>query len=175
MAGIFILIQIILLIDFAYDWDNKWHTDNIDEGYRIWDYLLVICSGILILFSIAMIVIEIIIFGSGASCHLNRFFIISTLILGIISIIASLVARRGITPPSVVCAFCSFICWTALLSDPNKQCNLLQTVASDTVSQIFTIIFGIAIAAFSLLRSAISTGSSFKKLFKFLMKKKKQV
>lgn len=167
MSGIFIIIQIILLIDFGYSWQKRWSNDNIDEeGFKIWDWLLIIFSILLFIIAIAFHVINFIIFGSGAQCHLNRFLICFTIILGILSTVASLVLRRGIVPPAVITAFCSFMCWCSLMSDPSTTCNILKNNPNTNyVIEIITIVLGIVFATLSLLRAAIATGSSFSRLF----------
>jgi hypothetical protein len=159
MSGIFIIIQIVLLIDFAYDWQKRWAGSNIEEeGFKIWDYLLVFLSVILFIIAIGFSVANFVVFGSGGSCHLNRFIICFTIILGFFGTIASLLLRRGIVPPAVITAFCSFMCWSALMSDPSPTCNILKQIPSTNfVFDIITIVLGILLASISLLRSAVTT------------------
>jgi hypothetical protein len=166
MSLLFIIIQVVLLIDFSYSWEESWKKEDEDDPYTIWDYLILVCAFLMLIFSIGFVVAQFIVFGSGASCHLNRVIISVSVVLGIIAVIGSIIARRGILPPSVIVFFASFMGWSALSSDSTQVCNRLITATGQTLwSQIFSIVFSVLFAAFSLVRVAITTGSSFKNLF----------
>ena len=171
MSGLFLVIQIILLIDFAFDWAYSWRSPE-NESNNIWDYLMVVCAFILILIAIALVVLTIVFFGSGPTCHLNRFFSLFTVGVSIVVIVLCVLRGKGILPAAVVVCFAAFTLWSAVLSDPNTKCNRLTTVLSggsvkhNKASEIVTTIFGVLIAAFSLVRCTVTTGQSFSSFFK---------
>jgi hypothetical protein len=169
MSGIFLVVQVILLVDFAYDWADKWRSGPESDGYTRWDFLMLLCAILLFLGAIAFIVVGFIFFGSGPTCHLNRFFLSFTIILGIIATIGSFVANRGLLPAAVVVCYTAFLCWSAALSDPSTECNKLRndtTQETSLTSTIITAVFGVIFACFSLVRTAVSTGGSFGNFFK---------
>jgi hypothetical protein len=170
-SGLFLVIQIILLIDFAYSWAESWRS-NADEGVTLWDIMQLASAVILLLIAIALIVLSLVFFGSGRTCHLNRFFSLFTVAIGIILIIMSMAREKGLLPAAVVVAYGAFCVWSAMLSDPDTTCNTLQSITSggqlkkNKASEIITAVFGILIAVFSLAKCTISTGLSFSSFFK---------
>ena len=59
--------------------------------------------------------------------------------LAFIAIVSSIICRRGIVPPSVVVLYCTFLCWSSLMSFPDKSCNLFKmNEATDIAFQIVT-------------------------------------
>eukprot|EP01080_Neovahlkampfia_damariscottae_P008423 gene8423-248_t len=167
MAGIFIIIQIILLIDFGFNLDETWRSNNIqEEGLKFWDYVLLLISFSLILITIVLMISQFIIFGFGLNCHLNRLFIILNIIFSVFTIVSSLVFKRGIVPPSIIVVYCTFLCWSSCMSNPDKQCNLFKlNETTDIAFQIITSIIGGLFASFSLLYSSITTSKALKNLF----------
>mmetsp|Transcript_7099 Transcript_7099/g.20547 ORF Transcript_7099/g.20547 Transcript_7099/m.20547 type:complete len:292 (-) Transcript_7099:314-1189(-) len=58
-------------------------------------------------------------------CTLSLWFISLTLILSMAAVIVSLLdsVRKGILVPAVLWAYTTFLCWYAILSSPNRECN----------------------------------------------------
>lgn len=166
-SGLFLIIQIILLIDFAYAWSRSWRSAP-DESVNIWDVLQLIAAIVLLLCAVALIVLSIVFFGSGPTCHLNRFFALFTVAVSIILIIVSMARHKGLLPAAVIVAYGAFCVWSALLSDPSQTCNKLKHLTSggklqnSKASEIVTAVFGVTIAVFSLIRCTVSTGYSFR-------------
>jgi hypothetical protein len=168
MSGLFLVIQVVLLIDFAYAWAEDWRSESEDGSYTRWDYLMAICAVVLYLAAVAFIVTGFIYFGSKPPCHVNRLFLCLTVVFGIIVTAASLITKKGLLPPAVVVCYAAFMCWSAALSDPSTECNTLRnhdTQETSRASVIITAAIGLAFACFSLVRTAVSTGGSFGKFF----------
>jgi len=123
---IFLVLQLIILIDFA----NDLHEFLINPSGAEGDGEMP-CSA-----KAAYIGLCLAGWGGGiagcvcmflylGSCPLNKFFIALTLIFGFLTTIISILGRfnKGLLVPSVIFAYGTFICWQAIQSSPDTDCN----------------------------------------------------
>jgi len=149
VSGIFLLLQIIIFIDFAYNWNQDWTSEekNWKVGIIVVSLLMFICSLILVVFLFKW-------FG-GSGCSLNLFIIsftmISTCGYTLFSVFGT--DRGGVLPSATVALYCHFLCFTALSSDPSS-CNTLQS--GDTVH----IVIGLILACLSVSYAAWNLANS---------------
>lgn len=183
-SAIFIAIQMLLIIDWSFEWQESWlekgSNDDDDELFdddhascfanmTIWKWLMLLFSAIFTLIGLVLFVLEIVLFGSRGPCHLNRFFICFSLVLGGIVTIISLVSGKGILPSSIVFCFGMFSVLSALLSQPSEYgCSLLAKSheGGHWWMNIVSGIFMVFVAAFSLIRTAFMTSLSAAKMFR---------
>jgi len=154
VGGFFLLLQIIILIEFAYAWNNDWMADGKE-------YMKTILACCLVLFgaTITLWVFMFDWFNKGGECHRNLFFIAWTIISCVLVTVISVTnwCKHGALLPSavvrcvgllrsdpivhltcVICCclqvslYCTYICYSALRSDPSS-CNDL---VSDDVAQV---------------------------------------
>nr|XP_009857527.1 serine incorporator 1-like isoform X1 [Ciona intestinalis] len=132
MAGAFcfILIQLVLLVDFAHSW-NDYMLEKREEADspRCWTILLLIAT----FFNYAVCITATVLFYvyyTNGDCALNKFFISFTLILTVVcSVVAVLPKiqdaqpRSGLLQASVVSAYCIYLTWSAMNNEPDKTCN----------------------------------------------------
>jgi len=132
-------LQIIILIEFAYVWNEKW-TDDANPRYKT----VAACFTILYAASIVICVYLFSWFASDANdCKLERFFIGFTIALTATVTLISITKwcqHGALLPSGVVTLYCFYLCYSALTSD-TSSCNSLQT---ETTPQV---VIGIAIAA----------------------------
>ncbi|XP_033114310.1 probable serine incorporator isoform X2 [Anneissia japonica] len=131
-AFIFILIQLVLIVDFAHTWNESW-VDKVEEtGNRGWYYGLLFFTIIDYAICITGIVLFYVYFigDKDHSCTENKFFISFNMILCIaISVIAILPkvqeaqARSGLLQSSVISLYVVYLTWSAMSSSPDKACN----------------------------------------------------
>uniref|UniRef100_A0A8D8QAC4 Serine incorporator 1 n=2 Tax=Cacopsylla melanoneura TaxID=428564 RepID=A0A8D8QAC4_9HEMI len=127
---VFILIQLVLLVDFAHSWAEVWVSNYEETESRGWcaalysvtfvNYGLTLC-GTIVLFNY---------FASNDGCGVNKFLIslnlIFVIILSIISILPDVQEhqpRSGLLQSSVVSLYTIYLIWSALSSNPEKNCN----------------------------------------------------
>ena len=86
-AFIFILIQLILLVDFAHSWNSAWVSNMENTGSKIWAVMLLFCTFLMYGASIAGIVCLYVYYtqSTKSSCHTNKFFVSFNLILCIVA------------------------------------------------------------------------------------------
>lgn len=64
-------------------------------------------------------------FQDYTGCQLGMFFAVLTVIVGVIATLISIldVVNKGVLTPLLMFAYSVFMCWYALLSNPNMSCN----------------------------------------------------
>ena len=128
-AALFILIQLVLLVDFAHGW-NDFMLERREDGDspRCWTALLLIAT----LFNYIVCIVAVVLFYVfyTANCPINKFFISFNLILClVVSVLAVLPKvqdaqpRSGLLQASVVCLYCIYLTWSAMNTEPKGNCN----------------------------------------------------
>lgn len=103
-------------------------------------------------------------FLNYTGCGLGMFFVIFTLVMGVITTIISMLnsVNKGILTPAIVFAYSVFMCWYALLSHPNEDCN--PTANSNYGDQNGAIIV-VCIVTFVILIYCVGNGTKILNIF----------
>ncbi|CAG7851941.1 Membrane protein TMS1 [Serendipita indica DSM 11827] len=145
-ATIFILIGLVLLVDFAHSFTEmcleKWESSSSN----LWQYVLVGSTFGLYAATIALTGIMYAYFA-GSGCTLNRFFITFNLILAILITILCVSPavqeanpKSGLAQASMVAAYCTYLVLSAVGNHTHATCNPLHKSAGAT--QTTTVIIG---------------------------------
>ncbi|GMT09672.1 hypothetical protein PFISCL1PPCAC_969, partial [Pristionchus fissidentatus] len=127
---LFILIQLILIIDFAHSLAEGW-IETYEEEESRWCYagLLTVTFGTYAL-AITAIVLMYIFYTTGATCALPKFFISFNLILCVVVSVISILPqvqermpRSGLLQSSFITMYVMYLTWAALINNPDKACN----------------------------------------------------
>ncbi|KAG4157034.1 hypothetical protein ERO13_D02G036400v2 [Gossypium hirsutum] len=157
-AGIFLLVQVIILLDFTHSWNDAW----VEKDEQKWYIALLAVSIGCYLVAFAFSGILFIWFNpSGHDCGLNVFFIVMTMVLAFsFGVIALHPAVNGsLLPASVISVYCAYVCYTGLSSEPRDYvCNGLHNKASAV--SLSTLILGMLTTVLSVIYSALRAGSS---------------
>ncbi|XP_067666995.1 serine incorporator 3-like [Haliotis asinina] len=129
-AFIFILIQLILLVDFAHGWAESWVGKWEETGSRCYYIGLLFFTGLFYCVAIALVAVFFVFYASDESCKLHKFFLSFNLILCVfISILAVLPKiqdyqpRSGLLQSSVISLYTMYLTWSAMTNSPEKKCN----------------------------------------------------
>lgn len=120
-SSIFLLLQILVLITMAYELNRRWTEDEI-QAYLM---LVLVISAILFIGSIVVLGFFYSWFG-GDGCSTSTAFITITLIVCVMFTLISIsnIAPHGaILTSSVVTAYCTFVLYGSLSSNPDSKCN----------------------------------------------------
>lgn len=169
-AFVFIIIQLLLLVDFAHTWNETW-LDNAENKDRSW------MCGIAFFFSfnfLAIIAGNVLLYVFYTKCDgnaLNIAVITINLILCILVSVTSILPgiqehnpHSGLLQASVISLYCTYLIWSGFASDPSA-CNPFSHKDSDDEnsvdsSNIATTLIGIALTFFVVLWSVLQTSSS---------------
>jgi serine incorporator 1/3 len=166
----FIVLQAMLLVDFAWLWAQKWVALMETEENGIVYQVLLLCSTFLFYgIVIAMSVLLYVYFTDGSGCGLNIFFItfniIFCFIMSVISILPKVQAvnpRSGIFQSAILSVYSTYLIGSAIGAQPNDgsfACTASVFQARDDVWTRFITVVGIFITFLVLTYSATNLGS----------------
>jgi len=159
-------VQLILLVDFAHSWNESWVQKYHETQSRSW--LAALLASSLILFAMAIVgtVLMYVYFTSAQKgCGINAAFVTLNLIFcfafSIFSIHPGLQEknpRSGLLQSAVVTAYCTYITWSAISSEPaDMHCSTLQLSPTGSYSSV---IIGIVLTFVAVIYSALRTSSA---------------
>lgn len=134
------LLQIVILIDFAYAVNESLTSDGDDVGSG--DYVVLVGSLCLLAGAITLFTFDFDWFDN-AGCDNNRLILWSTIVLCFIALVISVTAwceHGALLPSCVIIMYASYLVFSSLSSDPNDGCNGVN--ADDTVQLIVSLIVG---------------------------------
>ncbi|CAH0600283.1 unnamed protein product [Chrysodeixis includens] len=172
----FIVIQLILIIDFAHSWAERWVSNYEESQSRTWYAALLLAMLTCYALAITGVVLLYVYYTKASGCDLSKFFISFNLILVVlasgISILPSVQEhqpRSGLLQSAVVSLYVMYLTWSAL-SNADKACNGINGSNEETKEDIYwssfdkQSIIGLVIWVCSVLYSSIRTASSSSKI-----------
>jgi len=139
ISGVFLILQIILLIDFAYRWNENWMADDKEWTKAIIAICVLLFVGCLTLFGFMTH------WFGGSGCDRNNFFLSTTFLLPMLFTCLSVTAwceHGALLTSAVVTTYCYWLGFSSLSSDPSA-CNELMSNSNETLH----LVIGLLIAA----------------------------
>ncbi|KAH9508327.1 Serine incorporator 3 [Bulinus truncatus] len=131
MAGgfLFILIQLILLVDMAHGWAESWVEKYEESQSKCYYFGLFFFTILFYIISIVAVVLFYVYYASG-DCKLHKFFVSFNLILSVIMSVVAILPkvqehqpRSGLLQSSLITAYIMYLTWSAMSNNPDKDCN----------------------------------------------------
>uniref|UniRef100_A0A8D0B7H6 Serine incorporator 2 n=1 Tax=Salvator merianae TaxID=96440 RepID=A0A8D0B7H6_SALMN len=139
---LFILIQLILLIDFAHSWSQIWLRNADDGNSKSWYAGLFIFTFVFYAVSIAAVVLLYVYYTKPDSClenkiliSLNLIFCVAVSVISILPKVQDAQPHSGLLQASIITLYTMYVTWSALANVPNKYCNptlLVRTEGNGT-------------------------------------------
>jgi hypothetical protein len=150
LAPLFLLIQLVLLIDFAYEWNESW----VERG---WFRAVTASAGLLLALWLTLVVLTFAWFARGHGCGLFAFFGSTSLLLPLAMVAAAIAAEHGaLLTAAVVSVQVSYTIMSGCLG-ARSACNARLTSGP---AQSWSLIAGVAISILSVAWAAFSSGGS---------------
>lgn len=160
----FILVQLVLIVDFAHNWAETW-VDNYNENEsRGWYCALLSATGIQYVLSITGIILLYVYYD----CAMNKFLISLNLVLCICVSVVSILPqvqekfpRSGLLQSSIVSLYAVYLTWSALANNPDAKCHYDFPSVNGTNKITFdkTSIVGLIIWMVCILYSSLKSAS----------------
>ncbi|KAI1901717.1 hypothetical protein AGOR_G00037270 [Albula goreensis] len=138
---IFIIIQLILLIDFAHTWNQAW-VENAEEGNsKCWFAALLSFTFLHYALAFSAMVLFYVFYTHPDDCTENKVFISLNLIFCVIVSIVSILPKvqeaqpqSGLLQSSLISLYTMYVTWSAMTNNPNRKCNpsLLSLVSGSS-------------------------------------------
>ncbi|KAJ0068396.1 hypothetical protein NL108_005992, partial [Boleophthalmus pectinirostris] len=144
-GAFFILIQLILLVDFAHSWNEAWVRNMDASNSRGWYAALLSVTIFNYLLSVVSVIMCFMFYTKPGQCHLNKFFISSNMLLCIVASVISILPkvqesqpRSGLLQSSIITLYTMFLTWSAMTNEPDRECNpsllsIFQQIAAPTL------------------------------------------
>ncbi|XP_018345906.1 PREDICTED: serine incorporator 1 isoform X4 [Trachymyrmex septentrionalis] len=127
---LFIIIQLILIVDFAHSWADAWVGTYEETESKGWYAALLGASVFNYALSITGVVLLYVYYTHPSGCALNKFFISFNLILCVIASIVSILPnvqehqpRSGLLQSSIVTLYVVYLTWSGIANSPDLACN----------------------------------------------------
>lgn len=127
---LFIIIQLILIVDFAHSWADAWVGNYENTESKGWYAALLGASFFNYAVSITGVVLLYVYYTHPSLCDQNKFFISFNLILCVITSVISILPivqehqpRSGLLQSSVVTLYVVYLTWSGISNSPNRDCN----------------------------------------------------
>jgi len=165
---IFIIVQLILLVEFAHSWSESWvkKWDEDPENAK-WFYGLIAASISLYIVSFCLTIAEYRLFTNGSMCRINSLFISINSVLIVLGTAISLHPQvqeknpnSGLLQSAVIAAYTTYLTWSAFTSHP--KCDTMITDINQSVSAITGTILIFVSVCYSAFR--VSTKAEFMSL-----------
>ncbi|CCE61269.1 hypothetical protein TPHA_0A01860 [Tetrapisispora phaffii CBS 4417] len=166
-GSIFILVGLILLVDFAHQWAETCieHVEAEDEHAKFWEIVLVVGTSSMYGVYLVMNIVMYIMF-CHSDCNMNETALIINIIL---SLLASGISvhpkiqeanpKSGLAQSAMVAVYCTYLTMSAMASEPDdKRCNpLVRNSSTRSMSVIIGSIFTFITIAYTTTRAATNT------------------
>jgi hypothetical protein len=150
IAFVYMIIQILCVIDFSYRWNELWTSDREPS----WLIATLIFSGIFILLSLIITVYS---YWRFTGCGLNYYLILFSLLTNILLIALSVIIEHGsILPASVIMLYTTFQSFEILLSNPDNTCMTSQVSSSWLHTGLSTIFMAVSLMHSALFVSSVA-------------------
>lgn len=162
---LFLVLQIVAMIDFAYNWNNSWREKaekaEADGGSgKGWLALILAAAGGMFLFTLGGIILLFAFLGEDS---LSTFFTTVTLVSCIGMTALQLFGPESdgsLLSSAIVALYCVYLNWSAISSNPNESGSIpINTATSGDNSA--TMVLGMVVAGFSLAWTCYSSSLSF--------------
>lgn len=166
-AAIFLLVGLILLVDFAHSWAETCLEHIEDSDSTLWKFILVSSTLSMYVGSLALTIIMYVFFASSG-CSMNQFAItiniIFAFIVSLLSVhptVQEVNSQAGLAQASMVAIYCTYLTMSAVASEPDdKSCNpLVRSKGTRTASIVLGAIFTFLAIAYTTTRAAIQTST----------------
>ncbi|XP_068189710.1 serine incorporator 2 isoform X2 [Antennarius striatus] len=137
---IFIIIQLILLVDFAHSWNQSWLEKAEEGNTKCWFAALLTVTLVNFALAFTAVVLFYVFYTQPDDCTEHKVFISLNLIFCIIVSIVSILPKvqeaqpsSGLLQASLISLYTMYVTWSAMSNNPNRNCNpsLLSLVQSN--------------------------------------------
>ncbi|GIY14683.1 probable serine incorporator [Caerostris darwini] len=159
---LFILIQLVLIIDFAHGWTERWLENYEETQSKGWYCALIFFTLLHYVLSIAAAVLLFIYYTQDPDgCGLQKFFIsfnlICCIILSIVSVLPKVqdaLPKSGLLQSSVVMLYVMYLTWSSLNNSHTCRPAFLQKAHTFDAQSIVTLVIWFICVLYSSIRTA---------------------
>lgn len=129
-AFFFIVIQLVLLVDFVHSWNESWLEKMENGNSRGWYAALLAVTSLNYVLSFTAVTLFSIFYTKPDSCFINKFFIsfnmlfcLAASVLSVLPKVQESQPRSGLLQSSFITLYTMFLTWSAMSNEPDRTCN----------------------------------------------------
>eukprot|EP00877_Chromochloris_zofingiensis_P007278 jgi/Chrzof1/2803/UNPLg00717.t1 len=161
-SGLFLIIQMIILLDFTQSWNDAWVARGEEDDRWLYALLGITVAAFMGVLAIAGVLFYFFKPAGAGSCSLNVFLITMALLLCLTFSGLSLLplARSGsLFPSATTSLYIVYLCYSSLQSEPRDyECNGLGRRLNAASGS--TLVIGMLVTLLSVVYSALRAGSN---------------
>lgn len=163
-SGFFLFFGVVLVLEFAYGWNESWVAKYDESGSQFWAYAILGSSFLIYGGCISIWVLLVQYFGGDGCTHTNAFVAVTVVLSVFITLLTlpSKIEQGAILPCGVIVLYCTWLCASAVMSipmDPSSECEARHTSLSES-SQKGMQAVGVIITIFCVGYATIRAASS---------------
>uniref|UniRef100_A0A3Q2NYX0 Serine incorporator 2 n=1 Tax=Fundulus heteroclitus TaxID=8078 RepID=A0A3Q2NYX0_FUNHE len=127
---IFIIIQLILLVDCVHSWNQSWLEKAENGNAKCWFAALLSFTFVFYAVAFSAVVLFYVFYTQPDDCTEHKVFISLNLIFCIVVSVVSILPKvqdaqptSGLLQASVISLYTMYLTWSAMTNNPNKKCN----------------------------------------------------
>nr|CCC95274.1 unnamed protein product [Trypanosoma congolense IL3000] len=157
-SGLFLLINVVFLVDFSYRWSDEW-TSRMEQHGK-WMFYLIATTLMGYAAGIIISIFSFVYFVPHSDCNYNAFAILSVLISAVVYTVLSIWVPHGsVLPSAIVFAYSSGVMFTTLRLENDSYCNTIS-VPPEQAGSMKQMLLGSLVSGFTLFYSVVSTGGN---------------
>ncbi|XP_047437761.1 serine incorporator 3 isoform X2 [Mugil cephalus] len=149
-AFFFILIQLVLLVDFAHSWNESWVEKMENSNSRGWYAALLAVTILSYILSFIAVVLFFVFYTKADGCLINKFFIsfnmlycVGASVVSVLNKVQESQPRSGLLQSSIITLYTMFLTWSAMTNEPDRECNpnlvsIFQQITTPTLAPLET-------------------------------------
>ncbi|KAM6903702.1 serine incorporator 2 [Lycodopsis pacificus] len=126
----FIIIQLLLLVDFAHSWNQSWLEKAENGNSKFWFGALLTFTIVFYALTFTIVVLFYVFYTKPDDCTEHKVFISLNFIFCIIVSVVAILPKvqeaqptSGLLQASFISLYTMYITWSAMSNNPNRQCN----------------------------------------------------
>jgi len=162
-GGIFILVQLVYLVDFAHSWAENWigkMEEDLDS--KQWLYILMGATAIISAATVAGTVLAYVFFHAAKSIMVVTINLLIIILIYFISVhpkVQEVWPKSGLLQPAIVGLYTTWLMWSANLSDNSEDNPFHHTDGSKAPTFNVVLFIGAIFTIISILYATISNAS----------------
>jgi len=165
-SGIFILVQLVLLVDFAHSWAENWiekNEETSDEETKWWWWFMLGATGVMFLAAIALTVTMYAVFnGCGENIAFVTVNLLLCVMLSMISVhpkVQETSPSSGLLQPALISCYCTYLIFSSIQSEDNGCNPWRSTTSASNTSLLIGAIFTICAVCYGTFRASSTIGA----------------
>jgi len=167
-SAVFIVLQLVLLVDFAHKWSESWIGKYEENQSRFWVVALVGSSIVLYLLSIiGSILMYVYYIQNQSTCWMNSMFISLNIVACFVFTCFSIHPkvqeknpRSGLLQSAIVTAFCTYLVYSSILSESESMHCTTLNIDPQSPGSIGTLILGVVFTFVAIIYSAFTSSTT---------------